>query len=107
LDFHRPTIDLLYSCPQAGRPRHRNAAAPGLISLRSITPAKAAYAATGIIFSCINQSHNSLIFIPPHENCVKKIEAPPLTPLPNWGGEGGGARSEATSFRSLANDEDF
>jgi hypothetical protein len=37
-------------CPQAGRPRHRNAAASGAISHRSNTPAKAAYAATGIIF---------------------------------------------------------
>jgi hypothetical protein len=30
-----------------GGPRRRNAAAPGAISLRSIAPAKAAYAATG------------------------------------------------------------
>jgi len=33
--------------PQAGWPRRRNAAAPGAISLRSMAPAKAAYAATG------------------------------------------------------------
>jgi len=36
--------------PQAGRPRRRNASASGLISLRSITPAKAACAATDIFF---------------------------------------------------------
>jgi len=36
--------------PQAGRPRSRNAAAPGAISLRSMAPAKAAYAATGKLF---------------------------------------------------------
>jgi hypothetical protein len=46
-------MDYAIFCPQTGRPRHRNAAAPGLISLRSIIPAKAAYAATGIIFSLI------------------------------------------------------
>ena len=44
---------------------------------------------------------------PPYEILVREIKTPSLTPLPNWGGEGGGARSEATSFRSLANDEDF
>jgi hypothetical protein len=40
-------------CPQAGRPRHRNpeSSGPGAISLRSMAPAKAAYAATGIVFS--------------------------------------------------------
>ena len=31
-------------------PRRRTAAEPGVISLRSITPAKAAYAATDIVF---------------------------------------------------------
>jgi hypothetical protein len=41
-------------CPQAGRPRHRNTAASGLISLRSITPAKAAYAVTGFYFLLLN-----------------------------------------------------
>jgi hypothetical protein len=54
----------LIFCPQAGRPRRRNAAAPGAISLRSMAPAKAAYAATVIFFSSF----------PPHEICVKKIE---------------------------------
>jgi hypothetical protein len=34
-------------CPQAGRPRRRNAAEPGAISLRSIAPAKAAYLPAG------------------------------------------------------------
>jgi hypothetical protein len=39
--------------PQAGRPRHRNAAAPGAngyptLSLKVRAPAKAAYAMTGI-----------------------------------------------------------
>jgi hypothetical protein len=37
-----------------GGPRHRNAAAPGAISLCSMAPAKAAYAATGIFFLLIN-----------------------------------------------------
>jgi len=50
-------------CPQAGRPRHRNAAASCAISLRSMAQAKAAYAATVIFF-----------IFPPHEICVKKIE---------------------------------
>jgi hypothetical protein len=36
-----------YICPQAGRPRHRNAAASEQISLRSINPAKAAYLPAG------------------------------------------------------------
>jgi len=57
-----------FFCPQAGRPRRRNATAPGTISLRSIhacgvtAPAKVAYAATGIFFCSF----------PPHENCVRK-----------------------------------
>ena len=55
-------------------PRRRNAAEPGVISLRSITPAKAAFAATDIVFSFSTYEQNKK---PPHENCVWKIETPP------------------------------
>jgi len=43
---------LFYFALRPGGPHHRNAAAPGAISLRSMAPAKAAFAAT-VIFFCI------------------------------------------------------
>ena len=35
-------------------PRHRNATAPGAISLRSMAPAKVAYAVTGILIKIVD-----------------------------------------------------
>jgi len=71
LGFQRPTINEIYLCPQAGRPRRRNATAPGAISLRSIhasgvtAPVKVAYAATGIFFLLSNNLtiHPSQFFV--------------------------------------------
>jgi hypothetical protein len=67
--------------------KFRNASAPGAISLRSMAPAKAAYAVIGIVFSNTQLYKSNYHFFsihfppptihfvnPPYEICVKKIK---------------------------------
>jgi hypothetical protein len=61
LPIKNPFIGDCQSVLRPGGPRHRNAAAPGTISLRSIAPAKAAFAATGIFFLLIWIDPQSII----------------------------------------------
>jgi hypothetical protein len=54
-----------------------------------MAPAKAAYAVTVMLF--ILAKGLLFFFLSPLEIHVREIVAPPLAPLPNWGGAGSGA----------------